>query len=252
MKLNRIIREEGMHNFIILGLECVSSTATHSVNNEVNRRVLDIREQFWISRLNTIEEGHNIQRVIAAHANDNVHRRRLHRQREVGFTAQHLLNYFVSKDMELPADHIARFSNNKLLMLVHTWAFHAVNTPEHKLCLLVMNALCTQNRTAHDRDDHALAAEALNLPLTLPFTSFLWDSFPIQKLLDDPVYRETLPLDSSLRTRLFKVRFKYACPVRLPACNYPLQTHADKQLPLEDPCSCLLPFGSKIATMNMC
>jgi len=100
----------GIENFVIFGLERVTATKTRDLPSgliSMHRR----REQFWISRLNTLNEGYNERREVAAFAHGPnppretpQQRQALYLQREYPLKAQHLLTHWVNSEESLPSN----------------------------------------------------------------------------------------------------------------------------------------------------
>ncbi len=96
----------------------------------------------------------------------------------------------------------------------------AQGTSAHNLCTLLLTVLVDR---AHDADTNTVTEQQQKpqpRSAVFPFSSYLWDQFPLAKLLDDPHRRNLLPHGSQLRERVYAVRLKYTRPLKLLACNY--------------------------------
>ena len=117
--------------------------------------------------------------------------------------------------------HFADYSTNKLLRLIGIWAMAAPRTPAHSLCTLLLTILAdrahsegTVTATSRQQQQQQQSRSAV-----FPFSSYLWDQFPLTKLLDDPDRRNLLPNGSQLRERVFAVRLR-CTPLKLQVCNH--------------------------------
>lgn len=220
--LYREMHKHGIHKFIILAVEQVQYTAPQDVADgdiASQRR----REQFWQSRFSSRvrDGGYNDIRVIHQKSRPPVSRidARIFGQREYDLKAAHLLQYWINGGEHVTAEHFANYGDNKLLRFVEIWSMAAPTTPEYRLCRLLLAVLAER---AHSEHDVALAAEqqAQVRSVVLPFSSYLWDQFPLTKLLDDENRRDLLPPGSQLREHVHAVRLRYTLPLKLIVCNY--------------------------------
>lgn len=211
--------KHGIHKFVILAVEQVAFTAPCAVvagTVALHRR----REQFWQSRFNSrvADGGYNDIRVIrikSRQPHNGVHGR-IFGQREYSLKAEHLLQHWKNGGEQLTADHFAAYGDSKLLHFVEIWSMSAPATPSHRLCRLLLSVLADRARAASEITPQAQQVRSV----VFPFSSYLWDQFPLAKLLADEKRRELLPPSSGLREHVFAVRLKYTRPLKLHACNY--------------------------------
>ena len=178
------------------------------------------REQFWQSRFSSRvkDGGYNDIRVIRqkSRAAASPIDPRIFAQREYSSKAANLLRHWIAGSEQLSAAHFADYGDSKLLHFVELWSMSPPNTPAFRLCRLLLSVLADRHRDSNADGDarHAQTQPRVN-SVVLTFSSYLWDQFPLSRLLDDKHRRDLLPPMSWLRDRVFAVRLKYTRPLKL-------------------------------------
>ncbi len=224
--LCREMHKYGLHKFVILAIEQVAFTAPQDVaaGAVAPHRT---REQFWQSRFGSLvgDGGYNDIRVIRQKSRPMTTRTapRIFNQRAYDLKAAHLLQYWINGGEQLAGAHFANYGDTKLLHFVEVWSMAAPSTPAHRLCKVLLSVLVDRTvragaAAAAARQQQQQQQQARSV--IFPFSSYLWDQFPLARMLDDPRRRELLPAGSELREHVFAVRLKYTRPLKLLACNY--------------------------------
>jgi hypothetical protein len=229
LRLQQDMKAYGANNFVIYGLECVPFTAKADVpfgHVAQHKR----REQFWISRLDSIRMGYNRRREIRVRAH-NSGEHRTYKHRNYGVLGTHLLNHWIATGESLADTQFERFRDKRLLAYIAMWYNAPSHSPARRLSSVILRVM--QRRIAHRAAvaQRVVAArrahKGAQVVVILPFSSKSLESVPLQRLINSKALSRLSPADSILCVPDVVVYYRYAQPNKLRACNYHDQAHSE-------------------------
>jgi hypothetical protein len=124
LKLQKDLKQHGSHNFVIVGLEIVSSTETAGL-----RMLHAKREQFWQSKVQSLQHAYNSIRVIAKRSSNRstsvrLPLIRLFGQRHYILKLQHLVNYYTNLNCVISDEFFDGFLTSKLTAYISILSYH--------------------------------------------------------------------------------------------------------------------------------
>jgi hypothetical protein len=111
------------------------------------------------------------------------------------------------------------FFTSKLTAYISILSYHNPDTAQHNLRKQLIKIVASR-KTQHSGNISSKKQKQQSTSCTIPYTSNIWNTFKLQKVLSHKRIKQALPLGSELGKRKLVIYHKYSRVSKVQCCNY--------------------------------